>query len=167
MASTKIDYEKAARILVDAEQLGLVKAAEKWKVSDRTIRNYRDRLGTDDQLSSAFRRLSAGAVARFQLQQAQAELGWRQEHIAALRETMITSRLLVERVRQILPDVKDPKELKFLLEAVGGIGERFSNVETSRDALGVGDRDGQEGAGPQAPPSGDAGRTTEAGPVQH
>lgn len=167
MASTKIDYDKAARILVDAAQLGPQKAAEKHGITDKTVRNYRRRLETDEELSAAFRRLSAGAVALFQIQQAQAELGWRQEHHAALRRGMQVQQALFDRVMELAPKITDAKELKELIVAVGRANQGLIDSATAQEALGVGDSDGPQGAGPQAPARDDAGGEAEAGPVQH
>ncbi|MFC6592392.1 hypothetical protein ACFP81_10575 [Deinococcus lacus] len=50
----KLNYERAAAILVDAAYLGDEAAAKKWKITVRTIYNYRERLKTDIKLSELF-----------------------------------------------------------------------------------------------------------------
>lgn len=58
------DRERAAAILVDALYLGDQTAAEKWKVTSRTLRNYRERLATDPVFSAIFheKRQASGAL---------------------------------------------------------------------------------------------------------
>lgn len=51
---SKFPTEKAACILVEAEFMGDIKAAEKWDVTSRTIRNYRTRLTSDADLLRLF-----------------------------------------------------------------------------------------------------------------
>ena len=48
-----IDPDKAAAILVDAAYRGDEAAAELWGVSQRTVKRYRARIDTDDQLALA------------------------------------------------------------------------------------------------------------------
>lgn len=50
-----LDHDRVALILVEALFLGNVRAAEKWGITDRTIRNYRSRLKDDTALSDCFR----------------------------------------------------------------------------------------------------------------
>src|SRR5258706_16370303 len=117
MASTKVDYERIARIVVDAFEVGTEKAAERWKISERTVRNYKARLETDAQLAAAFRKLSVAVTARWDQERAQAELGWRREAHIALRELLAGQR---ENVAPAGPNAKtseDPKAIRKLLSA--------------------------------------------------
>ena len=50
----KLNYEKAAAILVESDFFGDDEVATRWGVTTRTIRNYRMRLVEDPQLSSLF-----------------------------------------------------------------------------------------------------------------
>lgn len=59
MAAPKLDRERAIRILIDAAALGDRKACETHKISDRTLRNYRQRLENDPKLTEAFRKKNA------------------------------------------------------------------------------------------------------------
>lgn len=47
MPKTVFDADKAAKLLVEATMFGDAKAAEKFKVTPRTLRNYRKRLSED------------------------------------------------------------------------------------------------------------------------
>lgn len=47
--------ERASQILVEAEFSGDLPTAEKWGISDRTIRNYRYRLESDPVFAKLFR----------------------------------------------------------------------------------------------------------------
>ena len=68
-----LNYERAAAILIDAAYLGDEVAAKNWKVSTRTIENYRARLKEDPKLSELFHR-----------KRAVAEVGW----VSRLKRTM-------------------------------------------------------------------------------
>lgn len=50
----KPDIDRVAQILVDAYLIGDPRAAKHWGITDRTIRNYRARMETDEALSSRF-----------------------------------------------------------------------------------------------------------------
>ncbi len=52
--SALYDPERVAEILVDAFTLGDGTAARKWRITTRTVRNYRVRLKTDTELSAIF-----------------------------------------------------------------------------------------------------------------
>lgn len=47
----RIDYNRAATILVEAIWLGDQRTAKKWGITQRTIIRYRNKLETDDELS--------------------------------------------------------------------------------------------------------------------
>lgn len=53
MASPKFNRERAVRILVDAAALGDRTACEQHKISEKTLRRYRARLGAVPELSAA------------------------------------------------------------------------------------------------------------------
>lgn len=50
------NHERAATILVDAAYLGDPKAAQRNGCSERTIRNYRDRLESDEEFAALFQK---------------------------------------------------------------------------------------------------------------
>jgi hypothetical protein len=52
--SRELDYDRAAAILVEAAYFGDKVTAEKWGVTERTIRNYQARLDEDSKLSLIF-----------------------------------------------------------------------------------------------------------------
>lgn len=52
---TAFDLETIANILVDAYLTSVEETAEKYKITSRTIRNYRTRLQSDPELSQLFR----------------------------------------------------------------------------------------------------------------
>lgn len=69
----KLNRERAAAILVDAAYMGDEEAAKKWKVTVRTIFNYRERLKSDAILSELFHQ-----------KRAVAEVNW----VSRLKKTM-------------------------------------------------------------------------------
>ncbi|WP_272977124.1 hypothetical protein [Deinococcus geothermalis] len=86
-----LNYERAAAILVDAAYLGDEEAAKKWKITVRTIYNYRERLKTDPKLSDLFRQKRAAA-----------EGDWRSELKRALTRTLGKATLIVECIEPVI-----------------------------------------------------------------
>ncbi|GGR31378.1 hypothetical protein [Deinococcus ruber] len=58
MASPKRDNAKAARVLVDAALHGDRTTCERHKITDRTLRRYRQALDEDSELSALYAQLS-------------------------------------------------------------------------------------------------------------
>ena len=54
MGSPGFNPERASSILAEAEYMGDKPTAERWGITDRTIRNYRKRLLDDPQFSIVF-----------------------------------------------------------------------------------------------------------------
>lgn len=50
----ELNYEKAAMVLVESDFFGDEEVATRWGITTRTIRNYRNRLAIDPQLSALF-----------------------------------------------------------------------------------------------------------------
>lgn len=111
MAAPTFDRDRALRILLDAFDLGDRKAAEHWKVSERTIRNYRERLAGDPELAGAF-----------QQKRAELERDWRQARRRALRSGITRLEQLIQEagVKQ-LRDVAGAVKILGDLEVVAGV----------------------------------------------
>ena len=124
---SRLDRDRAAKILVDATAMGDRKAAEKWKVTERTIRNYRKALGTDPELSASFRENAE-----------EAERSWHLIRNRFLRD-------VTEHLRDLCLKAK-PEQIKDVREAIKDIGE----LDLAREALGVGSGDRREGPPPPA-----------------
>lgn len=111
----RIDKDRAAKILVDAAAMGDRKAAEKWEVSERTIRNYRKALPRDPELSSSFRENAE-----------EADRSWHLIRNRFLRD-------VTEHLRALCLDAK-ADQIDDVRAALKDIGE----LELAREALGVG-----------------------------
>lgn len=61
MATPHLDFEKAAKVLVEASYTSDNKAANKYGVTPRTIRNYRTRLDEDENFAEVFLKLKKEA----------------------------------------------------------------------------------------------------------
>lgn len=121
----KFNLERAAKVLVDAEAMGDVQAAEKWKVDERTVRNYRRRLEVDPEFSAAFLE-----------KQREAERAWHLIRNRFLRD-------VTEHLRTLCLSAK-AKQIADVRQAIKDIGE----LDLAREALGVGSGDHQ----PRPPP---------------
>jgi hypothetical protein len=86
----RLNYERAAAILVDAAYLGDEAAAKKWKITPRTIFNYRERLRSDPKLSELFSRKRSSA-----------EGNWISELRRALTATLQKATLIVECIEPV------------------------------------------------------------------
>lgn len=62
MATPHLDFEKAAKVLVEASYTSDNKAANKYGVTPRTIRNYRTRLDEDENFAEVFLKLKKEAL---------------------------------------------------------------------------------------------------------
>lgn len=115
--SSRIDYNRAASILIEAAYFGDKEAAERWGVTSRTIRNYRLRLDDDPQLSVIFHE-------KKQLW----ESTWAEEAPAALRAGI---RFLMRAAREANP--KDPEAI----HAVAGAFKLLAEIVFTKDVLDV------------------------------
>ncbi len=134
------DPERAARILVDATAMGDRKAAEKWKVSERTIRNYRKALTKDEELADSFRESSA-----------EAERNWHLIRNRFLRDVTEHLRELclkadASQIKDVREAIKDIGELDLAREALVGSEHHQPGPATSADEGEGSGGDGAEGA---------------------
>jgi len=125
--------DRAAKILVDAAAMGDRKAAERWKVSERTVRNYRAALSTDEKLAATFTETAH-----------EAERSWHLIRNRFLRD-------VTEHLRELCLKA-EPGQIKDVREAIKDIGE----LDLAREALGVSSGDSQQGPTLPASPGGDA-----------
>lgn len=130
----KLNIDRAAKILVDAEAMGDKKAAEKWEVDERTVRNHRRRLQSVPELASAFNEKSA-----------EAERVWHLVRNRFLRD-------VTEHLRNLCLKA-DASQIGDVRQAIKDIGE----LELAREALGVGVRDHQPRPTASEAPSGETG----------
>lgn len=63
MASASYTPERGALVLADAFVMGDKAAAQKWSITDKTVRNYRAKLGTDNELNALYAQAKARLVA--------------------------------------------------------------------------------------------------------
>ena len=110
---SKLNREKAARALIEAEAIGNDrKAAEKLGISDRTIRNYRKARDADPVLSALFREYAAEEAK-----------GWHIARVRALRKAS-------ERASELLETEADLDKVTRFMEKAGG-------TDLAAEALGV------------------------------
>lgn len=165
MARPQIDYEKAARILVSAIELGSeAKAAAFWNVAPRTVRNYKAKLESDPELAAAFRKASGFVQARLETERLQLELGWRRECHATLREMLSTERAVAARIRKLVAKTEDIELLAKVADRLARSTERIGQLDVATEALGVGAADRGEGTTPAADAGGDPAEGDEGGP---
>lgn len=126
----RLDPDRAARVLADAVELGDKGAADKWGISEKTVRRYRQRVPTDSQLSTSVRR-----VAR------EEERGWQIARRRFLREG-------VEKLRTLISQATVQQ-----LDDVSRALERIGNIDVASEALGVG-AGGTDSEGASAPEDG-------------
>jgi hypothetical protein len=121
------DRERAAAILVDALYLGDQTAAEKWKVTSRTLRNYRERLATDPVFSAIFheKRQASGALWAADLARA---LSAGIRRLAEFAER--ASEPDLETVRELRGIVRDLAEIAIIREVLDADGPAASRADT-------------------------------------
>lgn len=125
-----VDRDRIARILVEAATSGNVgKTAEKWGITDRTLRNYRERLLKDPQLSEMFR-----------VRVEDAELAWKCDLVRSIRTAF-------RRAEVVLEQETDLNKITNFIKESGG-------VAVAREALGV---DGSRADQPREAAAEDAG----------
>jgi hypothetical protein len=117
-----LDLNRAAQILCDAAYLGDTKAAEKWKITTRTIESYRSRLRTDPGLSALF------GTLRVKLEE-----DWR----SGLSQAIKTGVQKMTRLIELAPegDTFDPKALEAVTNAV----KVLSEIQITTEVLNAGD----------------------------
>ena len=146
------DADRAAKILVDAAAIGDRKAAEKWKVSERTIRNYRVALKKDANLAASYRENATEADRSWHLIRNR----FLRDVTEHLRELCLSASS--EQIADVRAAIKDIGELDLAREALGvGTGDHREGATSSKDAGGGVAEDGDEGssdpgtvAGPRA-----------------
>lgn len=117
----QFDYQKAARVLVDAVAHGDRHAADKWQVSTRTVANYRQRLIDDALFAQVFRAQSHSAS------------GWH----AARREALETVYI---RIKDMAGDKAfDYRQFKALSVFVQQSGDLEMNHEMNLEEKGLED----------------------------
>lgn len=130
----RLNYERAAAILVDAAYLGDEEAAKKWKITVRTIFNYRERLKTDVKLSELFR-----------IKRAAAEGSWVSELKRALSATLRKATMIVECIEPIeTVETELGQEQKVNLPALRtliGAGKDLGEIALALEVLNAGDAD--------------------------
>jgi hypothetical protein len=128
--ASKLNRERAARVLVEAEAIGNdQKASKLLKISDRSIRNYRKALTTDPVLAALFREYSEEELR-----------GWRLARVRALRRAN-------ERAVELIEAEPDLDKVTRFIEKTGG-------VDMAGEALGVGSEHHQHRPPPPEDPSG-------------
>ena len=113
---SRFDPEIAAQILVEAAYLGDIETAKKHGITDRTIRNWKQRLDTDAEFS-----------ALFHLKRQEAEKAWADE--------------LPESIRACINFIRDAATSKDFqktpegIHAVSGALKIMSEVAITKEAL--------------------------------
>lgn len=115
--SSRIDYDRAASILVEAAYFGDKEAADKWGITTRTVQNYRARLDGDAELSAVFLKKKLAW-----------ETSWAEEAPAALRAGI---RFLMRAAREA--DPKDPEAI----HAIAGAFKLLAEIVFTKDVLDV------------------------------
>jgi hypothetical protein len=128
MAKTGLDLDRAARVLVDAFALGDRTAADRWKISEKTVRRYRARLETDPELSALVLQ-----------KKAREEHDWRVSRMRLLRATMA-------RLEALVADAKVEQ-----LRDVAGVLKIVGDLEVATDVLNR-EQPRPDSTGPWAPP---------------
>lgn len=113
MARPIFDRERAVRILVEAAATGDKKTCERWKITQRTLWNYRKRLHGDPELSAAFTALNR-----------EADRSWKMSRQKALEIGM-------RRLAELFENATDINELSRAVERLG-------NLDVASEALSVG-----------------------------
>lgn len=113
----KLDKSRAAEILVDAIYLGDDRAADKWGVTSRTIRRYRDRCAADPELS-----------AFVQQKRSVNEANWAPELARALKVTIRKLAHFVETVDN--PTLEAAREIRLLFKDL-------AEIQVMREVLGA------------------------------
>jgi hypothetical protein len=111
----RFNYERAASALVDAAYLGDKQAAERHGITARSIRNYRQRLQEDRELSELF-----------QHKRALAEQDWAHELAPAIRASIDFLRRAAQRASTRDADV---------IHSVAGALKILSNVAMTKEVL--------------------------------
>lgn len=116
-----LNYERAAQILCDAAYFGDTKAAEKWKITTRTVESYRSRLKTDHQLSALFGTFRA-----------KLEGNWKSEISRGITSGARKIAAMIEAVNADNPTAD-------MLEALTGAVKVLSEIAITTEVLNAGD----------------------------
>jgi hypothetical protein len=110
----KLDLLRAVEVLADALVLGDKAAAEKWKVTDKTVRNYKERLKNDPELSALFHR----KISKAQREWASARIRFLRASLSKLTELVgIASE--VQHIPSVTAAIKTVGELQVAVDALG------------------------------------------------
>lgn len=138
-------YERAAAVLVDAAYLGDEAAAKKWKLTTRTIENYRARLKTDSVLSEFFAR-----------KRQVAEGNWSTQLRRALGVTLDKAVMIVECVEPLITEVqKDGTTLEVpniaALDMLIRAGKELGEIALAMEVLNAGNPEQSPGVPASGP----------------
>ena len=118
---------------MDAAYLGDDAAAKKWKITTRTIHNYRERLATDARLSDLFHQKTT-----------RAEVGWASRLKATMGSILDKAAAIVEAIEPVIvietayggqTNIVNMDGLKVLIDA----GERLGQVALAMEMIHAGD----------------------------
>lgn len=126
----KRDNERAARALVDAVLYGDRTACEIHKITDRTLRRYREALESDEELSALFDELSTQA----------ARLPWAQQIDLTLSGASAKLLDLIQKASNPTPET---------IVAVTGAVQSLAEIAMTRDMLAARLRESE----PEPPPA--------------
>lgn len=136
MAAPTFDNDKAARCLIEANLLGNRKAAEKYGVTTRTIRNWKKRLETDAEFSALY--LHYVEVSVQPSITTESLVVWGQQ----LDETLSVFLTKMQEVTVGLEPT--PEALDAIARAFAAVGE----LHTAREVLSLGDHNDAKQDGP-------------------
>lgn len=128
------NYERAAAILVDAAYLGDEETGKKWKVTTKTIKNYRARLKNDPILSQFFHR-----------KRQVAESGWSTQLKRTLGRVLEKAGVIAESIEPII--TKEDPETGFQEQVVNETallllvkaGKDLGEIALAMEVLNAGD----------------------------
>lgn len=109
------NYERAARILVEAAYRGDSHACQTYHITERTLRNWRQRLDIDAHFSTIFRE-----------KKRLFERGWSDELPSAIRATVDAAKRAAQQL-----DPSDPDGA----HAIAGLLKILSEIATMREIL--------------------------------
>lgn len=116
-SDSRLDYDRVASVLVEAAFFGDSQAANRWGITERTVRRYRSKMGDDDELSSIV-----------QVKKENFEQNWAEEIPAAIRSA---TRFLM--TASVEADPKDPQAI----HAVAGAMKIMAEVGLTKEILDV------------------------------
>lgn len=112
-----LNRERAAMVLVEAVFFGDQSAADRYSLTKRTVRGYRERLSTDKELSSLF-----------QIKKDAFESGWAEEIPAAMRQG---TRFIIRAAQE--GDASDPD----MVHSIAGAMKILAEIGLTKEILDV------------------------------